>query len=189
MMYQSCLCPKGSCRYVAVVLRLCVNLCLPAMVELDGDDIRISSRGKLAERDIVQVTALYSMKETLTVLCILELEKQAHRISGLIQKVGPQPCPDNRQYSLQTFIKLGLMQSLVMRYRSLFIGNSICSYSQYCVIFLHLRLTFMLLQQLCWYIKMSVSDKTPSVGTGNSNRLGHLCAFFEFPWRQTRYKV
>ncbi|MBN3283295.1 CPNE8 protein, partial [Polyodon spathula] len=26
----------------------------PAMVELDGDDIRISSRGKLAERDIVQ---------------------------------------------------------------------------------------------------------------------------------------
>lgn len=25
------------------------------MVELDGDDIRISSRGKLAERDIVQV--------------------------------------------------------------------------------------------------------------------------------------
>lgn len=26
------------------------------MVELDGDDIRISSRGKLAERDIVQVT-------------------------------------------------------------------------------------------------------------------------------------
>lgn len=35
------------------------------MVELDGDDIRISSRGKLAERDIVQVTALHSMKETL----------------------------------------------------------------------------------------------------------------------------
>lgn len=27
----------------------------PAMVELDGDDIRISSRGKVAERDIVQV--------------------------------------------------------------------------------------------------------------------------------------
>lgn len=25
------------------------------MVELDGDDIRISSRGKVAERDIVQV--------------------------------------------------------------------------------------------------------------------------------------
>lgn len=28
------------------------------MVELDGDDIRISSRGKVAERDIVQVTNL-----------------------------------------------------------------------------------------------------------------------------------
>lgn len=28
---------------------------LTAMVELDGDDVRISSRGKLAERDIVQV--------------------------------------------------------------------------------------------------------------------------------------
>lgn len=26
------------------------------MVELDGDDIRISSRGKMAERDIVQVS-------------------------------------------------------------------------------------------------------------------------------------
>lgn len=25
------------------------------MVELDGDEVRISSRGKLAERDIVQV--------------------------------------------------------------------------------------------------------------------------------------
>lgn len=35
-----------------------VNSCLAAMVELDGDDIRISSRGRLAERDIVQVTAL-----------------------------------------------------------------------------------------------------------------------------------
>lgn len=44
---------------------VCVNLCPPAMVELDGDDIRISSRGKLAERDIVQVTALYNTKETL----------------------------------------------------------------------------------------------------------------------------
>lgn len=29
------------------------------MVELDGDDIRISSRGKLAERDIVQVRLLF----------------------------------------------------------------------------------------------------------------------------------
>lgn len=29
------------------------------MVELDGDDIRISSRGKLAERDIVQVRLSY----------------------------------------------------------------------------------------------------------------------------------
>lgn len=29
------------------------------MVELDGDDIRISSRGKLAERDIVQVRCFF----------------------------------------------------------------------------------------------------------------------------------
>lgn len=29
------------------------------MVELDGDDIRISSRGKLAERDIVQVILFF----------------------------------------------------------------------------------------------------------------------------------
>lgn len=35
-----------------------IVLFLLAMVELDGDDIRISSRGKLAERDIVQVTTL-----------------------------------------------------------------------------------------------------------------------------------
>lgn len=34
------------------------NLIFSAMVELDGDDIRISSRGKLAERDIVQVALL-----------------------------------------------------------------------------------------------------------------------------------
>ena len=33
-----------------------------AMVELDGDDIRISSRGKLAERDIVQVTHIITCK-------------------------------------------------------------------------------------------------------------------------------
>uniref|UniRef100_A0A3P9J4W8 Copine-8 n=1 Tax=Oryzias latipes TaxID=8090 RepID=A0A3P9J4W8_ORYLA len=32
-----------------------------AMVELDGDDIRVSSRGKLAERDIVQGGALLSL--------------------------------------------------------------------------------------------------------------------------------
>lgn len=31
------------------------SLVSTAMVELDGDDMRISSRGKLAERDIVQV--------------------------------------------------------------------------------------------------------------------------------------
>ena len=29
-----------------------------AMVELDGDDVRVSSRGKYAERDIVQVRNL-----------------------------------------------------------------------------------------------------------------------------------
>lgn len=32
------------------------NLCfLAAMVELDGDEVRVSSRGRYAERDIVQV--------------------------------------------------------------------------------------------------------------------------------------
>lgn len=36
-------------------LFLMKHLSSVAMVELDGDDIRISSRGKLAERDIVQV--------------------------------------------------------------------------------------------------------------------------------------
>lgn len=34
-----------------------------AMVELDGDDVRISSRGKVAERDIVQVRRLGSSRE------------------------------------------------------------------------------------------------------------------------------
>lgn len=29
-----------------------------AMIELDGDDVRVSSRGKYAERDIVQVRNL-----------------------------------------------------------------------------------------------------------------------------------
>lgn len=41
---------------------VCVcDLAPVAMVELDGDDIRVSSRGKLAERDIVQVSILYSI--------------------------------------------------------------------------------------------------------------------------------
>lgn len=34
-----------------------------AMVELDGDDVRISSRGKVAERDIVQVRRLGLSRE------------------------------------------------------------------------------------------------------------------------------
>lgn len=41
------------------MLKACLFETVPpffiAMVELDGDDIRISSRGKMAERDIVQV--------------------------------------------------------------------------------------------------------------------------------------
>lgn len=37
-------------------LRLCLSLpSLSAMEELDGDEVRVSSRGRLAERDIVQV--------------------------------------------------------------------------------------------------------------------------------------
>lgn len=61
-------------------MHVCVNLCLPAMVELDGDDIRISSRGKLAERDIVQVTDLFSMRETLTVFTV-DIESRNWKIS------------------------------------------------------------------------------------------------------------
>lgn len=44
-----------------VDVRLFVLRCVfrhVAMVELDGDDIRISSRGKMAERDIVQVSLM-----------------------------------------------------------------------------------------------------------------------------------
>lgn len=41
---------------------------LSAMVELDGDDIRISSRGKLAERDIVQVTLNKRKKSSKTLI-------------------------------------------------------------------------------------------------------------------------
>lgn len=40
----------------SVYVRLFSCFFLIAMVELDGDDIRISSRGKMAERDIVQVS-------------------------------------------------------------------------------------------------------------------------------------
>lgn len=32
----------------------------PAMEELDGDEVRVSSRGRYAERDIVQVTPALS---------------------------------------------------------------------------------------------------------------------------------
>lgn len=44
------------------------------MVELDGDDVRVSSRGKYAERDIVQVRHLMKIiyfvhyKESMSVL-------------------------------------------------------------------------------------------------------------------------
>lgn len=41
---------------VPTLIQCTANACFhTAMVELDGDDVRISSRGKLAERDIVQV--------------------------------------------------------------------------------------------------------------------------------------
>lgn len=81
---------------------VCVNLCLPAMVELDGDDIRISSRGKLAERDIVQVTALYSMKETWTTFTPDIEIRNTERIvgsnftefKGLTWKSRPHPSTD-----------------------------------------------------------------------------------------------
>ena len=37
------------------VLKLWVCVLIPEMIELDGDEERISSQGRLAERDIVQV--------------------------------------------------------------------------------------------------------------------------------------
>lgn len=44
----------------SIVISDCVSVCLSllslsAMEELDGDEVRVSSRGRLAERDIVQV--------------------------------------------------------------------------------------------------------------------------------------
>lgn len=50
------LCPGPACQGLSTA-NLLPHGALPctAMVELDGDDVRISSRGKLAERDIVQV--------------------------------------------------------------------------------------------------------------------------------------
>ena len=35
---------------------------LVAMEELDGDEVRVSSRGRLAERDIVQVLVMFLFK-------------------------------------------------------------------------------------------------------------------------------
>lgn len=37
-----------------------LNVTSPAMEELDGDEVRVSSRGRYAERDIVQVTPALS---------------------------------------------------------------------------------------------------------------------------------
>lgn len=52
---------------------------LIAMVELDGDDIRISSRGKMAERDIVQVSFV------LCAFCIFLLPQKSHNHSDVVQ--------------------------------------------------------------------------------------------------------
>lgn len=47
---------------VAIPLRLGDTSCHPpAMEELDGDEVRVSSRGRYAERDIVQVTLSLSL--------------------------------------------------------------------------------------------------------------------------------
>lgn len=40
-----------------------------AMVELDGDDVRVSSRGKYAERDIVQV------RNFMEIICLVHCEE------------------------------------------------------------------------------------------------------------------
>lgn len=49
------------CQYFLSYLNLLTVILIPfpaAMVELDGDEVRISSRGRYAERDIVQVRCL-----------------------------------------------------------------------------------------------------------------------------------
>ena len=55
------------CLYINLFTKnVCMSLCLlsvavsssfVAMEELDGDEVRVSSRGRFAERDIVQVRA------------------------------------------------------------------------------------------------------------------------------------
>ncbi len=83
-----------------------------------------------------------------------------------------------------------LFRWLPVRYRWLFIGSNLSDYLQYvCVIFLHFHNTFTLLPQLCWDIKMSASDETPSVGSDSSNTFRNLFGACEFPWRQSQKKV
>lgn len=59
------------CRYFPSYLNSLTVILIPfpaAMVELDGDEVRISSRGRYAERDIVQVRCLsvFTLKASMT---------------------------------------------------------------------------------------------------------------------------
>lgn len=57
------------------------------MVELDGDDIRISSRGKIAERDIVQVCFFNFLKnKPQSALCASLVAEQARAEESLCFK-------------------------------------------------------------------------------------------------------
>lgn len=65
-----------------------------AMVELDGDDVRISSRGKLAERDIVQVKqALLSRASNMKASSQSSLRAPLQSPQGQTLESPPQPGP------------------------------------------------------------------------------------------------
>uniref|UniRef100_A0A667ZNI3 Copine Va n=1 Tax=Myripristis murdjan TaxID=586833 RepID=A0A667ZNI3_9TELE len=77
-----------------------------AMVELDGDDIRISSRGKLAERDIVQFVPFrdYMDRTGNHVLSMARLAKDVlaeipDQLISYMKSRGIKPCPPPPPYS------------------------------------------------------------------------------------------
>ncbi|XP_067097002.1 copine Va [Osmerus mordax] len=76
-----------------------------AMVELDGDDIRISSRGKLAERDIVQFVPFrdYMDRTGNHVLSMARLAKDVlaeipDQLISYMKSRGIKPCPPPPTY-------------------------------------------------------------------------------------------
>lgn len=100
------------------------------MVELDGDNIRISSRGKMAERDIVQVRfgslcllVVYDYKRLTIILMLFNFAQRLK--ADKIQPSGPGPAPDKHFHSFgKSVAALNTEKGLVLYFCTIFQCNN-----------------------------------------------------------------